>query len=125
MTTHTTTAEPDYMDKVPASKRGYFHSVAAAAMVLLATFSWLDQNLLLAIGVAVVAAIDLALVLAYTRAAWRKALYPLLYAVGPILVIVGVANEFQVGAVIGLAVAILGTQIAAAKTPATGHAIAA
>lgn len=109
--------DTSYADKIPADKRGYFHSVAAAAMVLLATFSWLDDNLLLAVGVAVVAAIDLALVLAYTRNAWRKALYPLLYALGPILVIVGVANELQIGAVIGLAVAILGTQIASTKTP--------
>lgn len=111
--------DTSYADKIPADKRGYFHSVAAAAMVLLATFSWLDDNLLLAVGVAVVAAIDLALVLAYTRNAWRKALYPLLYALGPILVIVGVANELQISAVIGLAVAILGTQIASTKTPVT------
>lgn len=120
-----TTEYVGFEDKIPADKRGYFHSIAAAAMVVLATFSWIDQNLLLAVGVAIVAAIDLALVLTYTRNAWRKALYPLLYAAGPILVIVGVANELQVGAVIGLAVAILGTQVAAAKTPATGHAIAA
>lgn len=114
MTIHTDTS---YTDKIPADKRGYFHSIAAAVMVILATFSWLDENLTLALGVAVVAAVDLALVLAYTRSSWRRALYPLLYSVGPILVIVGVANELQVGAVIGLAVAILGTQIASTKTP--------
>lgn len=110
-------------DKVPADKRGYFHSIAAAAIVVLGTLGWMDQNLVAAIGVAVVAAIDLGLVLTYTRNAWRKALYPLLYAGGSILVIVGVANELHVGAVIGLAAAILGTQVAAAKTPVTGEPV--
>ena len=121
----TQTVDSNYTDKVPADKRAYLHSIAGAAMALLATFGWINDSLAAAIGVAVVAAIDLALVLAYTHNAWRKALYPLLYAIGTILVIVGVVNELQVGAILGLALAILGTQIASSKTPVTRDALAA
>lgn len=113
--THATSA--DYMDKVPSDKRGYFHAIAGAAIALLATFGWVNDSMAAAIGAAIIAAVDLVLVLTYTRTAWRKALYPLLYAGGAILVLVGVANDAEIGAILGLAVAVLGTQVAAAKTP--------
>lgn len=113
----TTTTQPDYMDKVPANQRGYFHTIAGAAIALLTVFGYLNGSLAAAIGVALIAAIDLVLVLMHTRANWRKALYPVLYAGGSILVIIGVVNEVQIGAILGLALAVLGTQFAAAKTP--------
>lgn len=113
----TTTTQPDYIDKIPANQRGYFHTVAGAVIALLAIYGYLNGSLVAAIGVAVTAAIDLILVLMHTRANWRKALYPVLYAGGSILVIVGVVNEVQIGAILGLAIAVLGTQFAAAKTP--------
>lgn len=117
----TTTATPDYMEKVPANRRGYFHAVAGAIIAVLAIFGWINDSMVAAIGVAVVAAIDLVLVLVYTRAAWRKALYPVLYAGGAILVILGIATDAEIGTILGLALAVLGTQVAGAKTPTNSH----
>jgi predicted RND superfamily exporter protein len=106
-----------YEDKLPAETRGYFHTIAGAAFVLLATLGILnDQQIAVFLAVAV-AAIDLVLVLLHVRAKWRYALYPLLYAGGGVLVLLGYFNEVEVTAIIGLAVAVLGTQFAAAKTP--------
>lgn len=104
-------------DTIPAETRGTLHSIAGAAIALLVTFAWIQDSQAAVIGAAVIAAIDLALVLAYTRAAWRKALYPVLYAGGGILVVYGVFSEVEVGAILGVAAAVLGTQVAAQNTP--------
>lgn len=110
-------ASPDFVDKIPADKRGYFHSIVGAAFVLLVTLGYLNDSNAAVIGGAALAAVDLALVLAYTRSAWRKALFPVLYGGGAILAMVGVFNEVEVAAIVGLVAAVLGTQVAAAKTP--------
>lgn len=112
----------DYMDKVPPQTRGYIHTIAGAAFTLLMVLGYLDQNTVATIAAVAVAAIDLVLVLIYTRSAWRMALYPLLYGVGGILSLIGTFNEVQITAIIGLALAVLGTQYAAAKTPVVNAA---
>lgn len=104
-------------DKVPAPTRGYLHTLAGAVIALIATFGIVSDSEIAVIGAVVIAAIDLVLVLIYTRAAWRKAAYPLVYSLGGVLMLVGIFNELQVAAIIGLAVAVLGTQFAAAKAP--------
>lgn len=114
----TTATNYGFEDKVPADKRGYFHTLAGAVIALVATFGIVTGNEVTAITAVIVAAIDLALVLVHTRANWRKAAYPLVYALGGALLLIGIFNELQVAAIIGLAVAVLGTQFAAAKTPA-------
>lgn len=106
-----------FEDKVPADKRGYFHTLAGAVIALIATFGFVTGNEVAAVGAVAVAAIDLVLVLMHTRANWRKAAYPLVYALGGVLILIGTFNELQVAAIVGLAVAVLGTQFAAAKTP--------
>lgn len=106
-----------FYDAIAPDTRGYLHTVAGAAIALLATLSIISDLWATAIAAVVVAAIDLVLVLKYTRANWRKAAYPLVYALGGVLILVGTFNEAQVAAIIGLAVAVLGTQFAAAKTP--------
>lgn len=108
-----------YEDKVPADKRGYFHTLAGAAIALIATFGVVTSNDVAAISAVAIAAIDLILVLMHTRTNWRKAAYPLVYALGGVLILIGIFNELQVAAIVGLAVAVLGTQFAAAKTPVT------
>lgn len=108
-----------YVDKIPANTRGYLHSIASAIFVLLMAFAYLTEGQVALVAALVFAAIDLVLVLMYTRNAWRQALYPVLYAGGSILAAVGVVNELQVAAIIGLAATVLGFQIAASKTPTT------
>lgn len=104
-------------DSVAAPTRGYIHSIVGAVFVLVATLGYLNSSEIAVIMAVVVALADLVLVLIYTRTAWRKALYPVLYAGGGALLLVGTFNEAQVAAIIGLGVAVLGTQIAAAKAP--------
>lgn len=111
----TTTAHAT--DKVPAQMRGTLHSIAGAAISVLTVYGFASGQEAAAIGAAVIAAIDLVLVLVYTRAGWRKALYPLLYAGGALLVVYGVSSEAEVGAILGVAAAVLGTQVAAQNTP--------
>lgn len=106
-------------DTVPAQTRGTLHSIAGAAIAVLTVYGLASGQEAAAIGAAVVAAIDLVLVLVYTRVGWRKALYPLLYAGGALLVVYGVSSEEEVGAVLGVAAAVLGTQVAAQNTPKT------
>lgn len=118
-----TTDTSHKVDSIPADKRGYLHSVAGAAFVLLVTLGYLGESEVAVIGGAAVAVIDLVLVLIYTRNMWRKALYPVLYGVGAILAMVGVFNEVEVAAIAGLVAAVLGTQVAAAKTPVIEGAV--
>lgn len=112
-----TTDTPHKVDSIPADKRGYLHSVAGAAFVVLTTLGLLNDTAAPVIAAVVVAAIDLVLVLIYTRDAWRKALYPLLYAGGGVAVLLGTFSEAEVAAILGLVATVLGTQVAAAKTP--------
>lgn len=118
-----TSTTPYKVDTVPADKRGYLHSIAGAAFVLLVTLGYLGESEVAVIGGAAVAVIDLVLVLIYTRNMWRKALYPVLYGGGAILAMVGVFNEVEVAAIVGLVAAVLGTQVAAAKTPVIEGAV--
>lgn len=111
------TATVHTLDTVPAQTRGTLHSIAGAAIAVLTVYGVASGQEAAAIGAAVVAAIDLVLVLVYTRAAWRKALYPVLYAGGALLVIYGVSSEAEIGAILGVAAAVLGTQVAAQNTP--------
>lgn len=105
------------VDSIPSDTRGYLHAVTGAAFVVLTTLGLLNDAAAPVIAAVVVAAIDLALVLVYTRDAWRKALYPLLYAGGGVAVLLGTFNEAEVAAILGLVATVLGTQVAAAKTP--------
>lgn len=111
------TATVNTTDTVPAQTRGTLHSIAGASIAVLTVYGLASGQEAAAIGAAVVAAIDLVLVLVYTRAGWRKALYPLLYAGGALLVIYGVSSEAEIGAILGVAAAVLGTQVAAQNTP--------
>lgn len=116
----TTYPQTETIEKVPAPTRGYIHSIVGAAFVLLLAFSLLNANEAAAIAGVIIALADLVLVLIYTRATWRKAMYPLLYAGGSALALFGTFNEAQVAAIVGLALTVLGTQVAAAKAPALG-----
>lgn len=113
------TATVHKADTVPAQTRGTLHSIAGAAIAVLTVYGLASGQEAAAIGAAVVAAIDLVLVLVYTRAGWRKALYPVLYAGGALLVVYGVSSEAEIGAILGVAAAVLGTQVAAQNTPKT------
>lgn len=108
----------EYVDRIPAKTRGTLHSISGAAIALLVTFAWIQDSQAAVIGAVVIAAIDLVLVLVYTRSSWRLALYPLLYAGGGVLVVYGVFTDAETGAILGVAAAILGTQVAAQNTPA-------
>lgn len=108
---------PDLSDSIPSDKRGYIHTVVGAAFALLVTLGFMNDTVALTIAGVAIALADLVLVLIYTTASWRKALYPVLYGVGSVLALIGTFNDVQISAMIGLAVAILGTQFAAAKTP--------
>lgn len=111
--------DTDYTDSIPANTRGWIHSVVGAVFALLLAFAFISQAHAAVIGAAVIAGIDLVLVLFYTRNAWRKALYPLLYAGGAALAVFGVFSETEIAAIIGLGVTMLGTQVASSKTPVT------
>lgn len=117
MVTDADTLTPDYGDKIPADLRGQLHSVAGAILALLGIYGWANDSQLAAIGFAVIAALDLILVLYYTTDAWRKALYPLLYAVGGVLMVYGIMSQAEIGAILGVALAVLGTQTASTYTP--------
>lgn len=111
------TIDNSYIDKVPGPTRGYIHTVVGALFVLIGTLGYLNSVEIAVIAAVVIAIADLILVLRYTRNAWRKALYPVLYASGGLLLLIGTFSEVQVAAIIGLGVAVLGTQLAAAKAP--------
>lgn len=111
------TATVHTLDTVPAQTRGTLHSVAGAVIAVLIVYGFVNDTQAAVIGAAVIAAVDLGLVLVYTRAAWRKALYPVLYAAGAVLAIYGVVSQDEIGAILGVAAAVLGTQVAAQNTP--------
>lgn len=111
------TATVHTLDTVPAQTRGTLHSVAGAVIAVLIVYGFVNDAQAAAVGAAVVAALDLGLVLVYTRAAWRKALYPVLYAAGAVLAVYGVVSQNELGAILGVAAAVLGTQVAAQNTP--------
>lgn len=111
------TSGDSFYDAIPAGKRGYIHAVVGALFALLMSFALYNDSILTMIMAIVLAVADLILVLIYTRNKWRQALYPVLYLAGGGLATLGVVNEVQATAIIGLALAVLGTQVAAAKTP--------
>ena len=117
------TSGDSFYDAIPANKRGYIHAVVGALFALLMSFALYSDSILTMVMAIVLAAADLVLVLIYTKSKWRQALYPLLYLVGTFVASLGVVNEVQATAIIGLALAVLGTQVAAAKTPVIEGAV--
>ena len=117
MATNADALTPDYGDKIPAEVRGKLHAVAGAIMALVGVYGWINESQIAAIGFALVALLDLILVLYYTTDLWRKALYPLLYASGGVLVVFAIMSQAEVGAILGVALAVLGSQTASTYTP--------
>lgn len=102
---------------MPDQYRGTVYSLGGAVATLLGVFGWASEEQSAAIGVAVIAVAAAILAIIHSRKLWRQALYLVLAAAGSILTVWGVGSHEEVGAVLGLALVVLGLQVAAQNTP--------
>lgn len=102
---------------IPDQYRGTIYSFGGALATLLGVFGWASEEQSAAIGVAVIAVAAAVLAVIHSRKLWRQALYLVLAAGGSILLVWGVGSQEEIGAVLGLAAVVLGTQVAAQTTP--------
>lgn len=102
---------------LPDQYRGTIYSLGAAITTLLGVFGWVNDEQAAAIGVAVVAVASAVLAVIHSRKLWRQALYLLLATAGSILTVWGIGSHEEVGAVLGLALVVLGLTAQAQNTP--------
>lgn len=102
---------------IPEQYRGTVYSLGGAIASLLAVFGWANDEQAAAIGVAIIAVLAAILAVIHSRNLWRQAIYLVLAAAGSILTVWGIGSQEEVGAVLGVAAVVLGTQVAAQFTP--------
>lgn len=104
-------------DLIPERYRGTVYSLGGAIAALLAVFGWANDEQSAAIGIAIVAVVTMILAIIHSRNLIRQAIYLVLAAAGSVLSVYGVSSNEEVGAILGVAAVVLGTQVAAQYTP--------
>lgn len=101
---------PEYREK--------FYNVTGAAVVLLGGFGVVDQNAAATVAQLVLAVVALLFAILYSTSQLRLALYGVLAAASAVAALWSLGSDATWAAVLSIAAAVLGTQVAAARTPA-------
>lgn len=102
---------------VPASARERTYVIAAAAVALLASWGAVDAAAAPAWTALVVSFVTLGFAILHSTSTVRTALYSTLLAVQSVAQLYGIFTDGQWASIAGLAAAVLGLTVAAAKTP--------
>lgn len=102
---------------VPASARERVYVIAAAAVTLLASWGTIDAATAPAWAALVASAVTLAFAILHSTSTVRTALYSTLLTVQGVAQVYGILSDVQWASIAGLAAAVLGLSVAAAKSP--------
>lgn len=102
---------------VPAAAREKFYVVAGAVVALLASWGVVDQSVTQQWTAFAVSVVALVFAIIHSTDSWRTGVYGTLLATQGLGQVYGVLSEAQWASVLGLAAAVLGIAVAAAKTP--------
>lgn len=101
---------PEYREK--------FYNTVGAAVVVLGGWGLVDNNTAATVAQLVLALGALVFAILYTTSELRVALYGLLVAVQAVAALWSIGNDATWAGVVSMAAAVLGTQVAAGRTPA-------
>jgi hypothetical protein len=104
---------------VPAETREKFYVVAGAAVALLASWGVVDQEVVQQWSAFAVAVVSLVFAILHSTSTVRTTLYTVLLAGQGVAQVYGILTESQWSSILGLAAAVLGIAVAAAKAPTT------
>ncbi len=102
---------------VPAEARERVYIIAAAAITLLASWGVVDAAAVPAWAALAAAVITLGFAILHSTSTVRTALYSVLLAVQGVAQLYGIFTDTQWASIAGLAAAVLGVSVAAAKAP--------
>lgn len=102
---------------IPAEARERVYIIAAAAITLLASWGVVDAAAVPAWAALAAAVITLGFAILHSTSMVRTALYSVLLAVQGVAQLYGIFTDTQWASIAGLAAAVLGTSVAAAKAP--------
>lgn len=105
--------------RIPASARERVYVVAAALVALLASWGAIDVSVVPQWTALVLATITLSFAILHSTSTIRTALYSVLLVTQGVAQVYGIGTDVQWTSILGLAAAVLGLSIAAAKTPTT------
>lgn len=101
---------------VPAASRERFYSVATTVITVLASYGALDSSQVAQWTALCGALVTLLFAAVHSTSSWRTGLYSMLAAGQGVAQLYGLATDTQWASVLGLAAAVLGITVAAAKT---------
>ncbi len=102
---------------IPAEARERVYIIAGAAITLLASWGVVDAAAVPAWAALAAAVIALGFAILHSTSTVRTALYSVLLAVQGVAQLYGIFTDTQWASIAGLAAAVLGISVAAAKTP--------
>lgn len=103
--------------RIPASARERVYVVAAALVALLASWGAIDVSVVPQWTALVLATITLSFAILHSTSTIRTALYSVLAVTQGVAQVYGIGTDVQWTSILGLAAAVLGLSVAAAKTP--------
>lgn len=98
--------------------RGYLHGLTPLLMSALVVLGYATDTTAAVVAGGALAVVDLLFALVNSTSAWRTALYSFAAALQPVGVLAGLGTNAQWAAVLAVAASLLGSGVAAAKTPA-------
>lgn len=101
---------PEYREKA--------YNLVGAAVVVLGSFGMVDSNAAATLAQLVLALVALVFAILYSTSQLRVALYGVLVAAQATAALWSLGNDAKWAAILSMAAAVLGTQVAAARTPA-------
>lgn len=104
-------------DAVSPDTRAYLHGITPVVLTALVAFGVTSNAVAAIIAGAALATLDLLFALIHSTNAWRSALYAFAAALQPIGIGIGIGTDTQWVAVLAILSAVLGSGVAAAKTP--------
>lgn len=102
--------KPEYREK--------FYNLVGAAVALLGAFGLAGDNTAATVAQLVLAAAALLFAILYSTSTVRTALYGVLAAAQAVAALYSIGNDATWAGVLSIAAAVLGTQVAAGRTPA-------
>ncbi|MBP2208153.1 hypothetical protein JOJ86_005879 [Rhodococcus percolatus] len=102
---------------VPAQAREKFYVVAGAVVALLASWGVVGESVTQQWTAFAVSVVALVFAIIHSTDSWRTGLYGTLLAAQGLGQVYGLLTESQWASILGLAAAVLGIAVAAAKTP--------
>ncbi len=94
------------------------YNLVGAAVVVLGSFGLVDGNAAATVAQLVLALLALLFAILYSTSQLRVALYGVLVSVQAVAALWSIGNDAKWAGVLAMAAAVLGTQVAAARTPA-------